>query len=139
MSSAAEPVPLYSTLESRATSATETATRTTNIVANEPFFATKVLTNTRCREPSRHMALQICPKCQIKAFTWYVDEEVSPLTRWVCDGCGYVAEEDEALERDCSHCSGRRSSVVIRDDSGFHRWCSNCGAFESTTETFARQ
>jgi len=50
------------------------------------------------------MATQICPSCQLDSFTWSIDEEESPLTKWGCYECGYIAFEDDSLERECSNC-----------------------------------
>jgi hypothetical protein len=83
------------------------------------------------------MTAQVCPRCKVEAVIWSLDEDVSPFTQWRCVACGYVAEEDEAYERACSHCGSDRSSLLIRDTAGFHRWCCTCSSFEATTESFA--
>ena len=83
------------------------------------------------------MSLQVCPKCGVKHITWSIDPEESPLTEWRCGSCGYEAQEDETRERDCPRCATKRSSVLVKDSDGFHRWCSACGFFECTAESFA--
>lgn len=81
------------------------------------------------------MSQQICPECGQKKITWSIDEEVSPFTLWFCWACKYSAEEDEKREGDCPRCGSKWCSLV-KDEDGFHRWCTTCGLFESTTETF---
>jgi hypothetical protein len=49
------------------------------------------------------MALQICPKCKELSFTWFIDEEITPLTQWTCE-CGYYALEDETKIQNCPNC-----------------------------------
>jgi hypothetical protein len=71
------------------------------------------------------MALQHCPKCGVKAFTWLIDEDVSPLTQWHCTTCSYAAEEDESLGRVCGACG--RSEVCLRDGDRHYRFCFGCG------------
>ena len=41
------------------------------------------------------MAEQICPDCKVEALTWSMDEGETPLTKWVCRNCRYVAYENE--------------------------------------------
>jgi transcription elongation factor Elf1 len=82
------------------------------------------------------MSLQVCPRCGVKRATWSTDEEESPWTRWYCNNCGYFAEEDETQKADCPRCAAKRSCILLRDSDGFHRWCSVCGRFESTGESF---
>lgn len=82
------------------------------------------------------MALQVCPSCGVKHITWAIDDEASPWTHWRCRNCGYFAEEDETRESDCPQCAAKKSSILLRDSDGFHRWCSACGYFERTAETF---
>jgi hypothetical protein len=84
------------------------------------------------------MAIQICPKCGVKAITWSIDEEASPLTNWGCRGCGHVAEEDESRAVNCPRCSAEKMFALVKDCDGFHRWCCSCGSFENTLETFAK-
>jgi len=76
------------------------------------------------------MSLQICPRCKVKNFIWHIDEEVSKLTQWLCDSCGYRAEEDETLIQDCPRCHAKRVYSLLSDASGNHRWCAFCGVFE---------
>ena len=83
------------------------------------------------------MALQICPKCKVKSITWFIDDEASAFTQWLCDSCGYLAEEEEVRECDCLHCGGKKMSLLVRDKDGLHRWCCACNVFENTIETFA--
>lgn len=45
------------------------------------------------------MATQICPNCKSNSFTWIIDEDDTPLTRWGCYACFYFAYEDEFLSR----------------------------------------
>jgi hypothetical protein len=75
------------------------------------------------------MALQNCPKCGKKRFTWTVDEEVSQLTLWYCNACGYSAQEDEKKVRKCVRC-GEPGMIRLADADGAHWWCFRCGAFE---------
>src|SRR5271166_2665857 len=85
------------------------------------------------------MSLQVCPNCAVKAITWSIDEQKSPLTEWWCRSCGYSAAEDETRETDCPRCATARAYMLVKDEGGFHRWCSAGGLFESTTESFARR
>jgi hypothetical protein len=82
------------------------------------------------------MAEQVCPHCKASAFVWALDEDLSPLTKWYCAACKYTVEEDERRERACEHCGSERASLLLRDDTGVHRWCCACGTFEATTESF---
>jgi hypothetical protein len=75
------------------------------------------------------MALQICPKCKELSFTWYIDEEQSPLTQWNCK-CGYLAFEDETKIRDCPVCKNKKSDSYMIDTTGKYWWCYRCGKFE---------
>ena len=86
--------------------------------------------------PSHTMSLQVCPHCEKLAFTWFVDEERSKFTFWVCNECGYEPEEDESREMVCQHCGQLHGSSLLRDKEGFHRWCCRCHRFEPTHETF---
>jgi hypothetical protein len=80
---------------------------------------------------------QVCPKCGAKHLTWSIDSDTSRFTQWRCGNCSYTAHEDETREADCPRCAAARSSMLLKDSKGFHRWCSQCGCFESTTESFA--
>ena len=82
------------------------------------------------------MSVQICPHCGAKAITWSLDTDASPLTQWRCNGCNYLAQEDEAQQADCPRCATAKSYLLIKDVAGFHRWCYACGRFDSTAETF---
>lgn len=70
------------------------------------------------------MATQICPNCKADAFTWSIDEE-SGLTMWGCHECGYIAWEDETLERVCSNCGGK-SEMNLKDGTKEFWWCCSC-------------
>ncbi len=82
------------------------------------------------------MSLQVCPRCEKRAFTWFVDEERSQFTCWHCDKCGYETQEDESREMVCPHCGQQHGSSLVSDKEGFHRWCYRCHRFEPTDETF---
>ena len=71
------------------------------------------------------MSTQICPNCQEDAFTWCLDEEVSPLTMWGCFKCRYIAYEDETLERECSVC-GIKTESRLQDDVKTYWWFCRC-------------
>ena len=71
------------------------------------------------------MATQLCPHCKQDSFTWSIDEGESPLTKWGCYICGYIAFEDEASERECSNCH-KKTESKLQDDSKEYWWCSNC-------------
>lgn len=71
------------------------------------------------------MATQICPKCKEDAFTWCVDEDHLPLTKWGCYKCGYTAWEDETAERVCPIC-GKKSEMKLKDDTREFWQCCNC-------------
>jgi hypothetical protein len=75
------------------------------------------------------MALQICPKCKELSFTWFIDEEQTPLTQWNCQ-CGYYALEDESKGRDCPVCGSKKSDSYMIDNNGKYWWCYRCGKFE---------
>jgi hypothetical protein len=75
------------------------------------------------------MALQICPKCKKLAFTWFIDEEQTPLTQWNCE-CGYYALEDEGKTRDCPACHVKKAYSYMSDDEGKYWWCYHCGKIE---------
>ena len=82
------------------------------------------------------MSLQVCPKCGVRQITWWIDDEESPRTQWLCSECGYKAEEDESMSKDCSRCHDQKSSLLVRDEQGYHRWCKACGFFAETDDTF---
>lgn len=71
------------------------------------------------------MSAQRCPKCGVDAFTWSIDEEISPLTIWHCSVCLYRAEEDESLEHACEECGD--GQICLRDDAHEYRFCLGCG------------
>ena len=71
------------------------------------------------------MATQICPNCKADTFTWSIDEEESTLTKWGCYECGYIAWEDETLERVCSNCRSK-SEMHLKDDTKELWWCCRC-------------
>lgn len=71
------------------------------------------------------MALLICPECKAYGFTWTIDEEESPLTRWGCIVCGYMAWEDESLCRVCTGC-GWKTENMLDDGEKRYWWCSRC-------------
>lgn len=74
------------------------------------------------------MATQICPNCREDDFTWCIDEG-EPLTRWSCGNCGYVAYEDETLERECSTC-GVKTESRLQDDVKTYWWCCRCNSIK---------
>ena len=72
------------------------------------------------------MALQICPSCHEKEFTWYMSENDTgqEITMWACT-CGYEAQEDERLERSCQYyLDGRESQLT--DTKYMYWWCYRC-------------
>lgn len=71
------------------------------------------------------MALQICPNCRAEQFTWSIDEEESPLTKWACGHCGYQAYEDESFERVCNDC-GKKVELKLDDGQKEYWWCCRC-------------
>lgn len=75
------------------------------------------------------MAQQICPSCHVKAFTWYLDEEETPLTQWICDSCKFHALEDETDECVCDKCGVKTKSKLQTKEKGFW-WCSSCNEIE---------
>lgn len=75
------------------------------------------------------MSLYNCPKCNEKAFTWWINEEVSPLTNWSCGECRYVAREDETLERVCSACR-EKAELQLEDDAKTYWWCCRCNSIK---------
>ncbi len=70
------------------------------------------------------MATQICPNCKEDSFTWSYDEETIPHTTWGCS-CGYIAYEDESLERECTTCK-KKTESQLEDDDKIYWWCSSC-------------
>lgn len=75
------------------------------------------------------MAEQICPKCKVQTITWSIDEEETPLTKWGCRNCGYVAYEDESLERICSYC-GTKNEMRLDDGQNQYWWCCKCNTIK---------
>jgi hypothetical protein len=75
------------------------------------------------------MSLLICPKCKKLSFTWYIDEEQSPLNQWNCE-CGYYALEDENKMRNCPVCGNEKSDSYMIDNTGKYWWYYRCGKFE---------
>ena len=70
------------------------------------------------------MATQICPNCKADSFIWSIDEEEFPLTKGGCNNCGYIAFEDEGLERECSNCR-KKPELRLEDTMKKYWWCSN--------------
>ena len=79
------------------------------------------------------MATQICPNCKTDSFTWSIDEEESPLTKWGCYNCQYIAFEEESLERECSYCN-KKSERRLEDKENKYWWCYNCNRVTTITE-----
>jgi ribosomal protein L37AE/L43A len=73
------------------------------------------------------MATQICPHCKANAFTWSLNKEESPLTKWQCRVCGYMAYEDENQLRVCHHC-GQKTEARLQDGVNQYWWCSHCNS-----------
>jgi RNA polymerase subunit RPABC4/transcription elongation factor Spt4 len=71
------------------------------------------------------MSTQICPVCREDSFTWYPDEEKSPLTVWACYNCEYTAYEDETLEGTCLVCN-KKSEMLLKDEELEYWWCATC-------------
>lgn len=71
------------------------------------------------------MATQICPICKADSFTWYTNEEESPLIQWMCDKCDYRAYEEESTIRECSTCKKKTESLLV-DNAKKYWWCSFC-------------
>jgi hypothetical protein len=82
------------------------------------------------------MALQVCPKCGVKAITWFIADEGSQFTTWWCSHCQYCVQENEKKESDCPHCKTKQNYMLVKDDDGIHRWCCHCGKFEQSDESF---
>jgi hypothetical protein len=72
------------------------------------------------------MSLQPCPNCGRRAFTWSLDDEVSPLTQWHGSLCRYRAEEDESRESGCQACGAQRSRLRLSDRNGTYWFCLSC-------------
>ena len=73
------------------------------------------------------MSEQICPKCKTKAFTWYIDEEKSKYTNWVCSECQYETFEDEEKETYCLKCKTEHPSLsYLFNNKEKYWWCSSC-------------
>jgi len=70
------------------------------------------------------MALQICPKCKERAFTWFINEKAN-ITNWSCFSCDYEAKENEADECTCEHC-GKKTQTRLKDKETEYWWCSGC-------------
>lgn len=79
------------------------------------------------------MATQICPNCKLDSFTWSIDEEESTLTKWSCYVCGYIAFEDESLERKCSNCSSK-TEIKLEDNLKTYWWCGSCNRITNMNE-----
>jgi hypothetical protein len=61
------------------------------------------------------MTQQLCPICRESSFTWSLDENTSPLTRWDCSACSAHFYEDESLEIG--------SALVLYSSSSIVVWC----------------
>lgn len=70
------------------------------------------------------MSTQTCPKCKEDSFTWSIEEDMQ-LTTWGCSECGYIAYEDELLERECSNC-GKKTESRLEDKNTKYWWCCLC-------------
>lgn len=70
------------------------------------------------------MALQICPKCKGRSFTWFMNGK-SALTYWSCFECDYEARENESDESVCVSC-GKETKIKLKDKEKEYEWCSNC-------------
>lgn len=75
------------------------------------------------------MATQICPKCKEDSFSWFVNDELSIHTVWLCNICKYQAEENESLETFCSNCN-KKTKSKLKDSFEDYWWCSNCNIIE---------
>ncbi|MDP2160195.1 MAG: hypothetical protein Q8K02_06915 [Flavobacterium sp.] len=76
------------------------------------------------------MATQICPNCKEDSFIWTTDEDVNGIkyTTWSCL-CGYLAYEDESLEKHCTYCK-TFTEMRLEDNEKKYWWCSNCNKIE---------
>jgi transposase len=72
------------------------------------------------------MALQVCPRCGKRSFTWYDDPDESRFTIWHCSACGYHPEEDEAQERTCPHCGTEHGYSLFFDQQERYWYCVFC-------------
>jgi hypothetical protein len=70
------------------------------------------------------MALQICPKCKEKAFTWFMNEKTN-ITNWSCFNCDYEAKENKVDECVCENCE-KKTKTKLKDKEKEYWWCSNC-------------
>ena len=77
------------------------------------------------------MATQICPNCKEDAFTWFMDEDISPLMIWSCTSCNYNALEDDSKERLCHSCNHKTESLFKDNEKEFW-WCSSCHQISKT-------
>ncbi|MFT7156383.1 MAG: hypothetical protein ACI8Q1_001393 [Parvicella sp.] len=73
------------------------------------------------------MATQTCPKCNADSLVWSIDDG-DILTQWGCE-CGYVAFEDESLEKICLECSNKSKSK-LEDAKSTYWWCFICKTVE---------
>ncbi len=84
------------------------------------------------------MALQICPVCKEKDFTWYMQgsEPDEPETGWYCGNCDFVAYEDErynsdgtyrfeSVSRCCTGC-GSIYGIKLQKQGQQWLWCHHC-------------
>ena len=76
------------------------------------------------------MSVQVCPRCSQRGFTWYLDDEVGPLTQWHCSLCGYHAQEDESLVSACPVCGQPGMRLRLSDARGEFWFCLSCQASE---------
>ena len=91
------------------------------------FSRAKSASDLRILAPGKPiMSSQICPRCDQKGFTWYIDEEDSPLTQWHCALCGYSAQEDESHISDCSSCGTANFRSLLTDPNGAYHYCFDC-------------
>jgi hypothetical protein len=71
------------------------------------------------------MSAHLCPNCRKYSFTWSINLDESPLTKWGCFECYYIAWEDESKERICTNCNNKTESL-LQDDQKKYWWCSSC-------------
>jgi DNA-directed RNA polymerase subunit RPC12/RpoP len=69
----------------------------------------------------------LCPKCYNLGFNTSGDEEAIADTLWDCLKCGYRATEDKRLQTDCQNCGGKRTKIVLEDETRRYTYCSACG------------
>lgn len=72
------------------------------------------------------MAIQICPNCKQKGFTWHLDESASSYTFWYCALCKYEAKEDESLDDNCPVCKQIKSRIYLMDNKQAYYYCCKC-------------